>query len=379
LFVHLLEMPNAKTIRRERITCDEEERLRRGYHTSVHYRFATGTGGRLRRVEANVGTDPTQPLLRATFAPAATLYKVNHGWKQGKTEGFLVNLSNGEINPDGSQATGEVAILKLFVSDTENVLLVRPPAAFQRDSEALASLQFALQRGMEQHFQIEESELASERVGDGDHRAILYWEAAEGGVGVLRRLVEEPELFAAIAAAALDRLHFDLTSLEDKKPDCAQACYECLLSYKNQPDHRLLNRRRVRDVLHALRNSVTAPRPAGRDYEEHYRWLRSLTDSRSELERRFVDHLYRTRRNLPDEAQKAVAEVNTIPDFYYSGCHACVYCDGAIHDDPAQQQRDKDIREQLRESGYRVIVIRYDQDLETQIAQYPDVFGQARR
>ena len=379
LFVNLLEMPNAKTIRRERITCDEEERVRRGYHTSIHFRFAPGAGGRLRTIEAMVGADPTQPLLRTTFAPAATLFKVNHGWKGGRTEGFLLNLANGEINPDANQSPGETAILRLFVSDTENLLLVRPRPEIQRDPRALASLQFALQRGMEQHFQLEESELASERVGTGDHRAILYWEAAEGGVGVLRRLVEEQDLFAAIASTALERLHFDLASLEDRNPDCAQACYECLLSYTNQLDHRLLNRHLVRDVLNALRSSLATPQHAGRDYEEHYRWLRSLTDSRSELERRFIDHLYQTRRNLPDEAQKAVAEVNTIPDFYYSGCHACVFCDGAIHDEPAQQQRDKDVRRQLRESGYRVIVIRYDRDLETQIAQYPDVFGEARR
>ncbi len=379
LFVNLLEMPNAKTIRRERITCDEEERIRRGYHTSIHFRFAAGTGGLLRTEEATVGTDSTQPLLRVTFAPSATLFKINHGWKGGRNEGFLLNLANGEINPDAGQAQGETVILRLFVSDTENLLLVCPQAEIQRDLKALASLQFALQRGMEQHFQIEESELASERVGTGDHRAILYWEAAEGGVGVLRRLVEEADLFAAIASTALERLHFDLGSLEDKKPDCAQACYECLLSYTNQPDHRLLNRHLARDLLRGLAQSATTPRRAGRDYEEHYRWLRSLTDSRSELERRFIDHLYQTRRNLPDEAQKTLAEVNTIPDFYYSGCHACVFCDGAIHDEPAQQERDRDVRRQLRDCGYRVVVIRYDQDLEAQITHYPDIFGQPRR
>ena len=92
--------------------------------------------------------------------------------------------------------------MRLFVNDTENVLLAYPPAGIQQDDRVVAALQFALQRGMEQHFQIEEAEIASERIGSGDRRAILYWEAAEGGVEVLRRIVEEADLFAAVAAAA---------------------------------------------------------------------------------------------------------------------------------------------------------------------------------
>jgi hypothetical protein len=39
---------------------------------------------------------------------------------------------------------------------------------------------------------------------------------------------------------------------------------------------------------------------------------------------------------------------------------------------------DEDSRTGLREKGYRVIVIRYDKDLEEQIRVYPDVFGRGR-
>ena len=81
-FVNLLEMPNARTIRRERITCDEEERVRRGYNTSTHFRYASVAGGQVRTVESTVGKDPEQPLMRAVYAPQATLYRINHGWKR---------------------------------------------------------------------------------------------------------------------------------------------------------------------------------------------------------------------------------------------------------------------------------------------------------
>jgi len=379
-FVNLLEMPNVRAIRRERITCDEEERVRRGYETTTHFRFASVAGGQTRTVESTVGKDPAQPLMRAVYGPQATLYRVNHGWKR-QADGFTVNLANGEIGPsqtagNGQQASNgqDCARLRLFVNDTENILLVYPPAEIQQDDRAMASLQFALQRGMEQHFQIEEAELASERIGSGDRRAILYWEAAEGGVGVLRRMVEEADLFAAVASAALERLHFDSAG-EDKNADCTQACYECILSYSNQQDHRLLNRHLVRDLLLDLVGSTTTKRHGGRDYEAHYQWLKNLTDSRSELERRFIEHLYKTRRDLPDEAQKALTEVGTIPDFYYDGQHACIFCDGSVHDDPAQKEKDSATRRRLRDHGYRVIVIRYDKDMEQQLAAYPDLFG----
>jgi diaminopimelate decarboxylase len=57
-----------------------------------------------------------------------------------------------------------------------------------------------------------------------------------------------------------------------------------LLPIFDQREHRLLNRHAVRDALLELAGSTTHMGDAEHDYEAHYRWLRELTDGRSELE-----------------------------------------------------------------------------------------------
>ncbi len=381
----LLEMPNVKTWRRERITCDEEERRRIGYEVTTHFRFAPGQGGEKRTIEGTVHDSGDNPLFHLLFAPSASLYRINHGWRNRREKGFILDMENGEwlsrieIGEEEAPASAhQPAVVRLFVQDTQNILLLYFLNEEHRNDEALqATIQYALKRGIEEVFQIEESEIISERIGSGDHRAILFWEAAEGGVGVLRRLVEDRDAMAQVALAAIERCHFDPATMEDKKGDCICACYECLLSYYNQRDYPRLNRHLIKDLLARMNKSLTHLHYAERDYEAHYRWLRSLTDSRSELERRFIDLIYQTRRRLPDDAQRPLSDYASIPDFYYEP-NVCVFCDGSVHDEAEQREKDITIRHELKDKGYRVVVIRYDRDMEEQIRQYEDIFGEGR-
>jgi Domain of unknown function (DUF1998) len=124
--------------------------------------------------------------------------------------------------------------------------------------EAMATLQAALKRGIEMTFQIEESEVVAEPLPTHeDRKAFMFYEAAEGGAGVLTRLATDPAAMAQVADAALRLLHHnaptgnwtfaDLPSLEQKTTGganiCEAGCYQCLLSYFNQPDHEHINRR----------------------------------------------------------------------------------------------------------------------------------------
>jgi hypothetical protein len=218
----LLELSNVKTWRRERITSDEEERRRLGYEITTQFRFAPSPGGQKRILEAMVQDENNSPLIRMVYGPTAELYRINHGWQNRKEKGFLIDIEEGnwlkesdiDEEDSGPQSSKHPEIVQLFVRDSHNLLLLYPlePTLAQNEDHK-ASLQYCLQRGIEQVFQIEESELASERIGSSSNRAILFWEASEGGVGVLRRLIEERDALSKIALAALERCHFNPETL----------------------------------------------------------------------------------------------------------------------------------------------------------------------
>jgi len=92
------------------------------------------------------------------------------------------------------------------------------------------------------------------------------------------------------------------------------------------------------------------------------------------LERRFLDYLYRTHRRLPDDVRRYIQEIPCEADFFYEP-NICVFCDGAVHDLLEQQAKEGEIRRHLKERGYRIIVIRYDRDLEERIDDHKDMFG----
>jgi len=397
LIDNLYRVDQVSTRRAKRITSDEEERQRRGYDMITTLRYARDDG-RIRR-DTSVFSESGEELLTVHYGPAATIWRINLGWKRRRDKsvyGFALDVNSGEWVKDSQAPTDEedddlragksVQRITPYVEDTKNVLIVQ--ASIPLADNDLVTLQYALKRGIEAEFQLEEAELAAEPLPDReDRRAILFYEASEGGAGVLTRLVNEPGALARVARRVLEICHFksisgewrDSKDLSDLLPDCEAGCYRCLLSYYNQPEHDLIDRKRraVLDLLCRLTRAEghrNGDRQSGTDSFEEL-WNASL----SSLERAWLEYVRENGYRLPDRAQPLLEQFGTRPDFAYTDQQVVVYIDGPHHEIDRHRQLDERITERLNDAGITVIRFGADKDEWPHIfATYRWVFGQAK-
>ena len=385
---NLFRMKNVSARRRDRISADEEERQRFGYELITAVRFSErGSGSSFRTA---ILRSEEQDLLQLEYSPAATIWRINKGWKrrkEGSNPGFLLDVERGkwekqdsaEEDPDdpGTQYTHRVIP---YVEDTRNALIVTP--LLELDDAQLRSLQAALKNALLAEFQLEDSELYTEALPDwANPRSLLLYESSEGGAGILRRLFEEPDVLHRVIRQAMELCHFDPDSGEDilKGPfaeeECGLACYDCLMSYGNQKDHPFLDRHGILDLLMKLRDAEIRISPVDAPREDHLQYLKNLCDS--ELEREWLDLLDSHGYNLPDKAQTLFEDCRTRTDFFYSEHSAVIFIDGPSHDAPEAAESDRKKRQCLEDIGYVCICFRYDRkkswhDL---CRKYPSVFG----
>ncbi len=355
----VLNMETMLTRRRERITCDEEERLKYGYNVTTHFRFE-----HQKRELAVVTAADGRKLLEIVYGDTANVWRINRGLRSSQERGFKVDSATGTWgDPRGEENADTLQTeVHLMVEDVCNVLLIKPfNLPIQQADSFLASFQYAMERAIQAVYKLEENELASERLGQGQY--LLFWEASEGGAGVLSQILENPAAFQALATEALDICHF----VHDKE-SCTKACYECLLSYRNQFDHPLLDRHAIHAYLDQLTKSTINRHSQGMSREEQYQQLRAQTDPNSAFEREFLDELYNQGMKLPDSAQELILEANVKPDFVYRAAKIAIFCDGSVHDSPDQQQQDRIARDNLKyAAGYYVLVFRYNEDWKSKL------------
>jgi len=383
----LFRLQNVSTRRKDRINSDEEERSRLGYELATGVRFSAGGAGAVQSAEVAGG------LGRLVYSNAATLWRLNLGWKRRarpEETGFLLDLDRGtwernvleEDDDDPAEPMSKnVRRVIPYVEDRRNALLFTPGAAL---TPALAqSLVAALKNALQVDYQLEDSELAAEVLPDPKTPGtLLLYEAAEGGAGVLRHLVEEPAALAAVARRALELCHFDPENGEDRGGPpagerCEAACYDCLMTYSNQRFHALLDRQAIREPLLALARAAVAPSPTAGSRSEHLERLRRACGS--SLEREWLDLLEAHRLRLPSDGQRLLPDFGTRPDFEYRDELVLVYVDGPDHDAPGQRADDQRIREALTDAGYQVLDFRYDEKpWEEKLRRFPNLFGEMK-
>lgn len=395
LDLHRIDQVSTK--RADRITSDEEERQRQGYEVVTTLRFAEAEGQRRHTpVDFREGGDL---LVKASYGPAATVWRINLGWRRRKNKpifGFNIDVASGEWSRDeqapddamdDAPAARAVQRIIPFVEDRRNVLVLRP--AVKLDADEITTLTYALKRGVEGVFQLEESELAAEPLPDRDNRnAILLYEAAEGGAGVLSRLVADPQAVRRIAVRALEVAHWrsksglwtDHADLQDTDAECEAGCYRCLLSYSNQPDHGRIDRRHkaVLDLLGRLaRADASVGSASGARAEDAFDAL--LRQCGSGLERAWLKAVRVGGFRLPDRAQPLLAEFSVRPDFAYDGTKSLIFVDGPHHQGDAAKMMDEAKRRALRDAGYKVVSFTQERgDWPAVFAKYTFVFGKGR-
>lgn len=404
---NLYRIENVSTRRTERITANEEERVRQGYEMQTTIQFSE-QDNKLQVVHTMLD-DVDGPLLELQYGATATVWRMNLGWRRRKEKallGFMINPVTGHwVGGAGEEGEAEQDVppdqtppqrIVPYVEDRRNVLIIRPMEDLSL--KTMATLQYALKRGIEALYQLEESELMAEPLpGKEIRRSILFYESAEGGAGVLTRLATEPKAMAQVAEQALRIMHFLAPTdglwnpkalVEEKDASgeslCEAGCYRCLLSYYNQPDHTLIDRQdidndgKVLDILCRLTRAEAKVGTFGRTPDEQAGELHRV--SGSSLEQAWLKHVETQGYRPPDRGQETIARCNTCADYFYADWKAAIFIDGPHHELPKQSEVDQTINQCLEAAGYYVVRFPKEQALWPAIfAAHADLFGAGKQ
>lgn len=258
-----LRIDNVEAAPTERITANDEERVRQGFDIQTVFSWPK-KDDQLQVTNAEFKCGETS-LLALQYANSAEISRLNKGLKRRKDQtvfGFNIDPRTGywaKSEDEDAETNAPPDVVKPvrivpIVRDRKNALLFRFKKPEDFDPSTITTVQHALLRGIEIVYQLEEGEILSEPLPARDNRrAILAYEATEGGAGVLTRLIDNPGAISEVARTALGLMHFenidaavasgDANLLTERADDaCVRGCYRCLLSYFNQPDHEQIDR-----------------------------------------------------------------------------------------------------------------------------------------
>jgi ribosomal protein L37E len=266
---NLYKIETVETSQTERISINDEERQKVGYDLQTMFEVKKSD------VQESIVSCNGEDFAILRYVSTAAITRVNFGWRRRKDKqikGFNIDPLSGLWDKEGSgedddaRKPGKRPPQRIvpYVEDTKNILIFKPNGTYYNE-EIMPTLQAALKRGIETYYELEESEIAAEPLPSSEKRnSILFYEASEGGAGALKHLTDDPHGLSRIAKQALQIMHYGENG-DDTEPNCVAACYDCLLSYYNQPEHALINRRNkaVLEILTALAAGEIVPRKDG--------------------------------------------------------------------------------------------------------------------
>ncbi|MBV8736549.1 MAG: DEAD/DEAH box helicase [Alphaproteobacteria bacterium] len=89
----LFDQPTVRASRWQRISSEEEERAREGYHVDTHFHFPASNAP---RDLVLVDNPEAAPILEARYIPQAEIWQINHGWRRSSDRnGFVINTTSG--------------------------------------------------------------------------------------------------------------------------------------------------------------------------------------------------------------------------------------------------------------------------------------------
>ncbi len=374
IHLDLMEMAETKTREMERISCEEEERLSKGFDVKTYFSMPSGGSDTIRKAIAKNEDDD---FLNIRFLPTARLVQINKKWRASEGSGFLMGLKSGwwknEPKEEPDPEAEETRRVQLFTHDTADALYIEPIKSLALDYAGVVTLQYAIKRAIENIFQIESREIGVELMGSDESPNIFLYEAAEGSLGVLSQFVEDKEVFRSVIEEAIKICRFDDADyIED-------ASYDDLLSYYNQRYHDVIDRHLIQDALEKLRlcNIEVITNSSYENYDSQYQALLKQIDPTSPTELNFLEFLYKNGLKLPDSAQKQVEGIYCQPDFFYEP-DVWVFCDGTPHDKPEIKEKDKQQRKAILNHGDQVFVYYYKDNLDELTAKRTDIFKKVK-
>jgi len=372
---YLMELAESRAEEVDRISCEEEERVSRGFDIKTYFSV---DGANFERVRKAVARTSDNSLLNLRYVPAARLVHVNYKWRsQREGDGFPMGMISGDwrssIPGPEKNLKEEFRLVKLWTSNLADARHIEPIEPLGLKHDGVVTLQHAFKRAIEGVFQVEPNEIGVVTVGDPEAPNILLYEAAEGSLGILSQFVENINVFHEVVEQAIKLCRYDDSTYK------GPASYDDLLSYYNQRDHKIIDRHLIKDALEKLLicSVEIETNPSFKGYEDQYLTLLRGLDPNSTTERKFLDYLYQNGLRLPDAAQKRVDGLFCQPDFYYEP-RIWVFCDGTPHDEPIVSESDDEIRQAIIAKGDEVWVYYYKDNLQEKVAARPDIFRKVR-